>query len=258
MQNRADLIKNILEHGYRIFTIEQFAKLANHLGYSNKSIGSLAFEMKKSKLIDSIKPGLFQLSDSYLSSPISAYEVGLKVVPGGYLSHLSAVAVHGLTDQLANIIYISVEIGKSRYCNKEADFNFEAKGAKYKIIEILKERIFGLENKWYGDSQISITDLERTLIDCMNAPQYAAGFYEVLSYFHEAKEKINLEKIIQYALKLSISSMQRLGWCFEKIEFYEGAKRVMEKINAHSWVKLDTSGKRKGVYNKKWKIIENL
>jgi len=75
MRSRAELIKHILEHGHRILTLEQLTEIASKLGYSNKSIPQLAFGMKQAGFFEAIKPGLFQLSDSYLNSPVSAYEV---------------------------------------------------------------------------------------------------------------------------------------------------------------------------------------
>lgn len=66
--------------------------------------------MKKAGIIESIKPGLFQLSDSYLSSPVSGYEVALAVMSEEYLSHLSSLTLYQLTNKLSNIIYVNTEL----------------------------------------------------------------------------------------------------------------------------------------------------
>lgn len=258
MQNRAELIKKLLEHRYRVFNIGQFTEIAGEMGYSHKSINQLVFNMKKSGIIEAIKPGIFQLNDSYLSSPVSVYEVGLTIVPECYLSYLTAITIHGLTDQLADIIYLSVGLSNNSYSNKKGKYNFEAKGSKYKIVKVSKSHIFGIEKKWYGDYRISISDLERTLVDCINHPQYAAGFYEVISYFDQARTILQLDKIISYATRISQSCLQRVGWVFEKIGFEEGVLEVMKEIEANTWVKLDSSRDRRGTYNKKWKVIENI
>jgi predicted transcriptional regulator of viral defense system len=258
MQNRAQLIKRILEQGLRVFTLSEFAKVAASIGYSENSMTQLVYEMRQANLIELIKPGLYQLHDSYLSSPVSAYELGLAIVEEGYLSHLSAISIHQITDQLANIIYISTRQGKSRYKNKKSEFSFEAKGYRYKIIEVTKSRIFGIENKWIGDAQIRVADLERTLIDSLNTPQYCGGFYEVLNYFEQTRDSINLNKTINYASLMSKSCLQRLGWCFDKISFKEAADIVYQSFDTNTMVKLDSSGTRRGVYNNKWRVIENI
>ena len=258
MQTRSELIKNILEYRYRIFTLKQFSGIAAHLGYSTHSIGQLAFEMKQDGIINAIKPGLFQLNDSYLSSPVSGYEIALAVVSRGYLSHLSALTLHQLTDQLSNIIYVSTELGKERYYIKKSEFNFEAKGYRYQIIEISKKRIFGIEKKWFGDAQISLTNLERTLIDSLNAPQYCGGFHEVINYFDQSKSLVDMNKLIDYASQISRSCVQRLGWCLEKVSFNEGADAILQILDTNVMIKLDPSGYRRGTYNKKWKVIENI
>ncbi len=258
MQTRPELIRSILEHRYRIFTLKQFSEIAEPHGYSMHSIRQLVSEMKRDGIIDTIKPGLFQLNDSYLSSPVSGYEIALAVVSKGYLSHLSALSLHQLTDQLSNIIYVSTEFGKERYYNKKSAFNFEAKGYRYKIIEISKKRIFGIEKKWFGDTEISLTNLERTLIDSLNNPQYCGGFHEVISYFDQSKSIVDINRLVDYASQISKSCMQRLGWCFEKVSFNQGVDTILQILDTNVMIKLDSSGFRRGAYNKKWKVIENI
>jgi predicted transcriptional regulator of viral defense system len=155
-------------------------------------------------------------------------------------------------------VYVSVLKGKSRYVNKKSEFNFEAKGCSYKIIEVMENRIFGIETIWHREAKIKVTDLERTLIDSLSMPQYCGGFYEVLSYLDQMRTIIDLNKIIDYASKISKSCLQRLGFCFEKISFTEAADKVFQNIHTNTMIKLDSSGYRRGVYNNKWKVIENI
>ena len=144
MKSRTELIKSLLEYGYRVFTTEEFSKVAMDLGYSGHSIRQLIFELKKEKIIEPIKYGLYSLHSSFLSSPISAYEIAMRAVKDGFLSHLSAISIHSLTDQLPRIVYISTANATSK------NEIFETAGTKFKIVKVKPEREFGIEEKWIG------------------------------------------------------------------------------------------------------------
>lgn len=258
MKNKSILIKELLKNGCRIFSIFDFEKIAIPLGYSKSSIRKLIFEMKNQNSIHIIKSGLYHMDNNFLGTPISAYEIGLAMVKSGYLSYLSAISINNLTDQIPNIIYISVGNQKYSKLNRKNKFDFEIGGIRYKIIHIKKELIFGVEKEWIGEASIKYTNLEKTLVDSLNKPQYCGGFMEVMSYFEKAFTQINIERLVNYASMINSSCLQRLGWCMDKLNFTMDEVTNFKEIKFKSMVKLDVSGLRKGTYNKKWNIIENI
>lgn len=142
MKNRAELIKYLLDYRYRIFSTEEFTTIIKELGYSKISVRQLIFEFKKDEIIEPIKHGLYSLNNSFLSTPITSYEIASKVVEDGFLCYLSAISIHELTDQLPLITYICTDSKSIK--NKQ----FKALHSTFKIIKIKSDRIFGIEKNY--------------------------------------------------------------------------------------------------------------
>ena len=68
----------------------------------------------------------------------------------------------------------------------------------YRFIQVKPGRFFGEEKVWVGEARVSITDLERTLLDGLSMPQHCGGFAEAL-----------------HAFQLGITTAKRLGWALE-------------------------------------------
>ncbi|MES4786544.1 MAG: transcriptional regulator, partial [Nitrospiraceae bacterium] len=66
-----------------------------------------------------------------------------------------------------------------------------------------------------GEARVTITDPERTLLDGLTMPQYCGDFAEVLHAFEVRGADLNLERIVEYALKLDATTAKRLGWVLE-------------------------------------------
>ena len=47
----------------------------------------------------------------------------------------------------------------------DGDHGYHAGGMWYQFIQTRPERFFGLERIWVGEARVSITSLERTLLD---------------------------------------------------------------------------------------------
>lgn len=252
MKSRTEIIKYLLDYRYRIFSTEEFTRIIKEIGYSEISVRQLIFALKKDEIIEPIKPGLYSLNVSFLSSPITSYEIASKAVKDSFLCYLSAISIHELTDQLPLITYICTGAKETK------NQLFKVNNSTFKIIKIETDRIFGIEKKLYGETFINVTNLERTLIDAITRPSYCAGFREVIYYFEQAKLQLNVDVIIDYASKLGVFCLQRLGWIFDYINFQEAAEKVKQHCISKTYALLDSSGSRRGKYNKKWKIIENI
>lgn len=87
----------------------------------------------------------------------------------------------------------------------------------YQFIKTHPTRFFGHTKIWIGDSQIFLTDKERTLIDGLLAPEYCGGFQEVLSCFQRSIS-VDIKKLIDYALKLDRIIPKRLGCILEHLK----------------------------------------
>ena len=68
---------------------------------------------------------------------------------------------------------------------------------------------------WIGETRVTITDPERTLLDGLAMPRYCGDFAEVLHAFEARGTDLELQRIIEYALKLDAAPI--LGTVFERV-----------------------------------------
>jgi len=127
--------------------------------------------MKKKGYINSIKSGLYYiipveagkgfLPDKFLAASALESE--------GYISHHSALELHGISNTKLNRVYISTSKNKP---------NFEFRGIHY--IFIKTKYLFGSELIHYGNSQLSVSDIEKTFLDCIRNVKFSVSVEEIL------------------------------------------------------------------------------
>lgn len=121
-----------------------------------------------------------------------------------------------------------------------------------------RSTFFGFEERWVGHERITVTDLERTLIDGLIRPKYCGGFREVLDAYTQAIDTIDIPKIISYARRISDTVCKRLGWVLSHLEIDDQQLKPLLERTTTSYSKLNPSGPQKGPWNKKWLLKENL
>jgi len=139
----------------------------------------------------------------YIWDEATPYEVALSLRKGSYLSHASAVFLHGLTQQIPRTIYVNKEQtpkpaspGSLTQAGIDRAFRNTPRTSNY-VFLYANTRIVLLSGKNTGDLEVSeipgsdgkplrATKLERTLIDIAVRPAYAGGVFDVLAAFRSA------------------------------------------------------------------------
>lgn len=245
------LLRHLAASGLKIFTIQQAQEAAHELKLNPGYITQVLHHLAKGNWIIRVKRGVYALSaESGFGEPPHDFEIAMALVTPCAISHWTAMHHHHLTQQIPNTIFATTPSSTSipRSIPK----------GKYHFIEIKKEYYFGIEKVWIGQSQVHMTDPERTLLDGLMSPQYCGDFQEVLHAFKMHYHQMNVERMIQYALKLDQSVAKRLGWILEKLDVEEPLLKELLRLPIKGYRKLDPSGPLKGPCNKKWMIQENI
>lgn len=187
----------------------------------------------------------------------------MALVDPAAISHWSALHHHGLTEQAPKKVFVltktKASVPRSRGPKaKGASGGISVGGVLYQFVQVRPERFFGLQKAWVGEAWVTITDPERTLLDGLTMPQYCGDFAEVLHAFEARGAGLDLQRIIEYALKLDAATAKRLGWVLER---QGGDLSKLERLAAlpiKGYSKLDPTGPRKGPTNARWMIQENL
>ena len=231
------------EYGYDIFNLEMIKKTKN---FSDSEVFQVLRTLIKSKIIIRLERG------KYMRSGFNdEFVIGNFLAPDGGIAYWSALNYHGLTEQFTNVIF--VQTAKRR--NSEVMIN----NLRFKFIKINSKKIMGYKTDGYENHMYKITDIEKTIIDCFDLPQYAGWYQEIIKAFKKAK--INPKRLIKYCKIINNKSItKRLGYLSELLdkkdlnEFILYAKSIL--TDEYSFFEID--GSKKGRYNSRWKLIVNM
>lgn len=181
-----------------------------------------------------------------------------------YVAYASAAQVHGIAHQLP--LALTVAVTKRRN-------DIDAKGIKIHFVTVRKELAFGIEKKKYlMDREFRVSDLEKTILDCLERTDLSGGTSDVARMISDSKENINWEKLVGYAQKFDSSALtQRLGYILDKlVESGEIALQPDIMLQLSKSVKgkktfaypleprlARNTRRRSDKINRKWMIIEN-
>jgi predicted transcriptional regulator of viral defense system len=141
---------------------------------------------KQKGLILKVRRDLYVVADLATKASIaSRYEIGSQINSSSYLSHHAALEYHGLGHQLFYEIQVS---------SKERFSNFEFNGIRYIYSESKFDDGVITPNT---DTFIRVTDLERTIIDCINQMDRSGGLEEMLECF-ALITYVNENKLFEY------------------------------------------------------------
>jgi predicted transcriptional regulator of viral defense system len=278
-----------------VATQYHLARIIFHL-YTNRSYRGQPLSIQKDipsrSAFDRIRK---ELIDSGVLSPLSGFpalsvfkilgrhpseeEIACSVDPFAYLSHLSAMAHHGLTDRIPKTIFISSpatptwrEFAKKQM---EKDFHehltayYESGFPKLTRISMNKigrktiNRFASLHTgafKHIENDALRVSTIGRTFLDMIRTPDLCGGIYHVVDIFKENASRY---------LGLIVSEIDRHGRPIDKIR----AGYVLEELCSLShptidgWVafvqrggsrKFDPNEEYSPVYSERWCLSINI
>ena len=187
----------------------------------------------------------------------------MALVKPAAISHWSALHYHGLTDQVPRTVFVLTPA--TRFISRLSATTSAGKTTRprprlpqFQFVSIKKEWFFGTQDIWVSDSRVSITDPERTLLDGLARPRYCGDLAEVLHAFETRGDRLDVKKIVGYALKLDAAMAKRLGWVLEQRGAPPDALEALRKVPVRGYRKLDPSSPAHGPYIRQWMIQENL
>ncbi len=177
---------------------------------------------------------------------INEFVIGSLLVNPYAIAYWSALNFYGLTEQIPNTVFIQTTARKKK--QSISIFNVD-----YKIVRVKEKKFFGIHKEWFEEDQINITDREKTIIDCLDKPQYCGGILEVAKALKS--EKFDRDKLVTYAYMIGNSGVvRRLGFLCENL----GIELGLKKIEAKNYLYLDPTMPKSGRKNARWRLIVNL
>ncbi len=177
----------------------------------------------------------------------------MALVSPAAISHWSALHYHGLTDQIPRKVFVltttEVAVPRVRKISKKRANEYRIGDTVYQFVQVKPERYFGTQEVWVGEARVTITDPERTLLDGLSTPEYCGDLAEVFHAFQVRGDALDVDRIIEYALKLDVATAKRLGWVLEQQGGNVGTLERLASLPINGYRRLDSSGPQKGLKN---------
>ncbi len=168
------------------------------------------------------------------------FELAQSLAPHGYLSHRSAIEIHGLSKKNSQTFYVNEEqtpkpenssdmqqsnIDRSFRKSPRVSNNFiSIEGNKFYVLNGKNTKNAGaIDYELPNGAIVRVTGVERTLIDIVVRPFYAGGVEEVITAYQRAISKINPDLMIKLLARChhAYPYHQAIGFYMERAGGYE-------------------------------------
>lgn len=189
----------------------------------------------------------------YVWGEVPLLEMLLHLKTSSYYSHYTAMRLHGLTEQVPKIIYISHERSTETAVNdgisqSTIDEAFQRPvRSSSNAVEFQDQRITLLNSAFTGELgvidhlaqlgaqagvKVRVTNLERTLIDAAVRPSYCGGVFEVAKAFELAKGTLSVNTLGAMLSKLQFSYPyhQAIGFYLERAGYRDSSLDLMRRF----------------------------
>lgn len=204
----------------------------------------------------------------WFSTDANDLEIFSAVSRFSFFSYQTSLYIHSLVEELSYDIFMVKERKPYNHqsdnllTQHSIDESFKKDPRLATNRKIIKGHQINIINGQFQNNigviksnQYFITDLERTLIDCVVRPFYAGGSLGVLKAFESAKGRLNTDILYEHYSKMNFTYPyhQALGYYLERSGHVESQFEPFLKYEQEFDFYLDYKIKNKS-YNKKWRI----
>jgi len=251
----AELLLRLSAEGKTIFSVADAQAVT---GKSYKATAALIGELVRRRWLVRLVPG------KYLIVPL---EAGLEGIPMAnryaiarevlhplpyYVSHYSAMEIHGMTTQPINTVTVTVP-------RQKASRNIA--GVEYRFIYANPRSFWGWEPMWVtGQEQVQVSDLEKTMLDCAAHPHLCGGIGELAKGLWLRKDALDERRLVAYVQRLDHkAAAKRIGFLLETYGLGrpETIAALQLLVNPR-YALLDPTLPDAGPYRVRWRLRINL
>ncbi|WP_176230709.1 type IV toxin-antitoxin system AbiEi family antitoxin domain-containing protein [Candidatus Hakubella thermalkaliphila] len=183
-----------------------------------------------------------------------AFVIASTLVNPYTIAYWSALNYYGYTEQISRTIFIQTTRRKFKA-------ETEVLGIAYKFVTVRPNKFFGTTTIWFGNRKVAITDKEKTIIDCLDHPEYCGGIVEAAKGLANAVEDgIDLSQLTSYAKKMNNRTIfKRLGHLAEILELpVSNYLERWHKMISAGFSLLDPLSAKTGKFISRWNIQANV
>ena len=252
---RSEILRTFQQTSQRVFS---YADLSNLLSRNRSDwrVGNISVRRFLAFLLSQEELKQVELTSEKYSKIVryswrepSPYEMALSLRSGSYLSHATAVFLHGLNDQIPKTIYVNHEQSQKpisnfpltqerinlAFASKQRTSNFIYSYEGNRIVLVSGKNSNRLEVATIPGptgEPLECTKLERTLIDIVVRPAYSGGIFQVFEAYKVAKDRISTNVLVATLKKLAYiyPYHQAIGFLMQRAGYSEATLSRLKNL----------------------------
>jgi predicted transcriptional regulator of viral defense system len=261
------LLDALLAGGRRLFTVEDARAIANTLGMRPSVLPGLLHSLAASGWVRRLRNGLYAVDETRRGGPAPhPFAIATALVQPSAISHWSALAYHGLTEQVPRMVTASTPKDivtprmRSGHSHSLPASVWEIDGLAIRYFRVQPARFWGFDEVWVDEfSRVRITDRERTVLDGFLAPEVFGSIAEAIGALEEHLTEIDVPRLVGYALRYGqAATTKRLGYILEALGVATDVVRPLRDAPIGGYRLLDPHGPDEGRYSATWRLRLNL
>jgi predicted transcriptional regulator of viral defense system len=175
------LLARLAGAGHQIISVDD---IETTLEVPPNTAREIASRLTEKGWLDRLFPG------TYLIVPLTAgeeavyttheYLIAAHVAEPMYIGYYSALSHHGLTEQVPRTVYV---VTPTRAQSREIH------GVPYRVTTVTERKFFGFEPTSIEGTTVQVSDLEKTLVDCADHPEFCGGLRELATAMRTADDR---------------------------------------------------------------------
>jgi predicted transcriptional regulator of viral defense system len=255
-RRQAALLLTLAERFGAAFTV---AQVREQPGLDTPRLADELYELASKGWLMSLGQGAYMVAPLEAGPDSASYAVNrylaAATIAGDrpyYLSYRTAMEIHGMTMHPWRTVYVSTG-GRLRSRTIQS-FDVQP-------VTISAKRLWGWENvEVLPDHRVHVSTAARTIVDCLDRPEYAGGVGDVAIGLSLAGADLDPGLIVDAAIRLGrVSIIKRLGVLLELAGGVpeETLQRLEDRVTKSPDV-LDPQQPRSGTLHPRWKVWMNV
>lgn len=240
-----DLIRTLAKEGSTF----SFNQALLKTGIKRDILKVILSRLEKRGFIERIEKGkylIIPLDSEQGKYTLHEFVMGSWIIQPYAIGYWSALHYYGFTEQIPRTVFIQTPARKKKSI-------IEIFGINYQVVRIKEEKFFGLRKEWIEETAVYITDKEKTIVDCLDKPQYAGGIIEVAKALNDTS--LDLPLLVSHAHRIgSTTVIRRLGFLCDKMMIPIN----LQPPKIRKYHLLDPTMPPEGRLDSKWRLIVNI
>ncbi|MDF9748184.1 type IV toxin-antitoxin system AbiEi family antitoxin domain-containing protein [Natrinema salsiterrestre] len=246
------LLSRLAAEGHQIISIDDIEAT---LGVASNTAREIASRLAEKGWLDRLLPG------RYLIIPLAAgeeavyttheYLIASHVAEPMYIGYYSALSHHGLTEQVPRTVYV---VTPTRAQSREIH------GVPYRVATVTQRKFFGYEPTSIEGTVVNVADLEKTLVDCADHPEYCGGIRELATAMVAVdNQDCSWATVGEYLQRLDNgAATKRIVYVADELGIDLPTRKTLVESFTSGYSLLDPTRNKQGTYNSEYRLRINV